>query len=129
MRSPLFVAVTFAFVLATSGMLAQTPAPVPQPVSSAAYPPGNVENGKRLFMTYYCYACHGTVAQGGSAGARLVPQPASPAALIKYVRKPTGGMPPYTSEVIPEQALIDIHAFLRAIPASPAAKNIALLNQ
>lgn len=87
----------------------------------------NAENGKRVFMAYYCYACHGTEGQGG-AGPRLVVRgTAEP--LIRYVRKPTGTMPPYTSKVISEQDLRDIDAFLRAVPASAPAKDIPLLNK
>jgi mono/diheme cytochrome c family protein len=89
---------------------------------------GNATNGKRLFMTYYCYACHGTEGQGG-AGPRLLAR-ATADPLIRYVRKPTGGnMPPYTSKVIPDQDLIDIHAYLRSIPPSPPAKTIPMLQQ
>jgi mono/diheme cytochrome c family protein len=104
---------------------AQTPAPAPQ----SAAPAGNAETGKRVFTAYYCYACHGTVGQGGSAGARIAPRPIAFAAFLRYVRKPSGGMPPYTSKVISEQELTDIYAFLRSVPAPPAAQSIALLNQ
>jgi len=70
-------------------------------------------------MTYYCYSCHGTEGQGGAADP-----------LIRDVRKPTGGnMPPYTSKVISDQDLIEIHAYLRSIPPSPAAKTLPLLQQ
>jgi mono/diheme cytochrome c family protein len=87
----------------------------------------NAENGKRLFMTYFCYACHGTEGQGG-AGPRLVAA-AAPDALIRYVRRPTGGgMPPYTSKSIADQQLRDIHAYLRSVPRSPSAKSIPILN-
>ena len=86
------------------------------------------ENGKRLFMTYYCYSCHGTEGHGG-AGPRLIAR-ATPDALIRYVRKPTGGnMPPYTTKVISDQDLIDIHAYLRSVPPSPQAKSLPLLQQ
>ena len=55
----------------------------------------SARNGKRLFMTYYCYSCHGTEGHGG-AGPRLIAR-ATPDPLIRYVRKPTGGnTPPYT---------------------------------
>jgi ubiquinol-cytochrome c reductase cytochrome c subunit len=84
------------------------------------------ENGKRLFMSYYCYACHGTEGQGG-VGPRLVAR-ATPDSLIRYVRKPSGIMPAYTSKVISEQDLRDIHAYLRSVPASPPARNIPILN-
>ena len=100
------------------------------PPGAGGFQPGgaNAENGKRLFMTYYCYACHGTEGQGG-AGPRLVAR-ATPDSLIRYVRKPTGGnMPAYTSKVIADQDLMDIHAYLRSIPPSPSAETIALLRQ
>jgi hypothetical protein len=38
-------------------------------------------------------------------------------------------MPPYTSKVVSDAELTDIHAFLRTIPTPPAAKSIPLLNQ
>jgi len=90
--------------------------------------PSPVENGKRLFMSYYCYSCHGTEGQGGAGPKILARASADP--LIRYVRKPSGGnMPPYTSQVIADQDLVDINAYLRSIPASPSAKSIALLQQ
>jgi mono/diheme cytochrome c family protein len=88
---------------------------------------GNAENGKRVFTNYYCYACHGTEGQGG-AGPRLIAR-ATADPLIRYVRKPSGVMPAYTSTVISEQDLIDIHAYLKSIPPSPPAKSIPLLQQ
>ena len=97
--------------------------------SAAAQPSvGNAENGKRLFMAYYCYSCHGTEGQGGAGPKILARATADP--LIRYVRKPTGGnMPPYTCKVIADQDLVDINAYLRSIPASPSAKSIALLQE
>jgi mono/diheme cytochrome c family protein len=89
---------------------------------------GDAANGKKLFMTYYCYSCHGTEGQGG-AGPRLIAR-ATADPLIRYVRKPTGGnMPPYTSKVIADQQLIDINAYLRSLPPSPPARSIPLLQQ
>jgi len=78
-------------------------------------------------MTYYCYSCHGTEGQGGAVRGS---SRARPPIMIRDVRKPTGGnMPPYTSKVISDQDLIDIHAYLRSIPPSPAAKTLPLLQQ
>jgi mono/diheme cytochrome c family protein len=108
-----------------SSAWAQAAAATPQ----ESAPAGNAETGKRVFTAYYCYACHGTVGQGGSAGARIAPRPIAFAAFLRYVRKPSGGMPPYTSKVISEQELTDIYAFLRSVPAPPAAQSIPLLNQ
>jgi mono/diheme cytochrome c family protein len=47
--------------------------------------------------------------------------------LSRYLRKPTGEMPPYTSKVISDQELADIYAFLQSRPHPPAAKASALL--
>ena len=118
-------AVLMTILFLAPAVRAQAPAPAPQ----AAAPAGNAENGKRVFTGYYCYACHGTAGQGGSAGARIAPRPIAFAAFLRYVRKPTGQMPPYTSKVISEQDLADIYAFLRSVPVPPAAASIPLLNQ
>jgi ubiquinol-cytochrome c reductase cytochrome c subunit len=95
----------------------------------AQTPSGNAQTGKKLFDTYGCYQCHGYLGQGAAAtGARLAPNPISFAAFSKYVRQPTGQMPPYTAKVVKDQDLADIFAFLRSVPAPPAAKGIPQLN-
>jgi mono/diheme cytochrome c family protein len=128
MTRTLFIAAAWVLSTATITVGAQRLQPsvaeARQAQPSAA---GNVDSGKRLFMNYYCYSCHGTEGQGG-AGPRLVAR-ATSESLIRYVRKPSGVMPAYTSKVISEQQLIDIHAYLRSIPPPPAAKAIPLLNQ
>lgn len=88
---------------------------------------GNAGNGKKVFLQQGCFRCHGTDGQGG-AGPRLAPNPPALAALIKYVRKPTGQMPPYTNQVS-DAELTDIRAYLATIPAPPPVKDIPLLNQ
>jgi mono/diheme cytochrome c family protein len=121
MRYP--TVVTIVLVLALSAW-SQTP-----PAGNGTTPPvpsGNAETGKRLFTEYGCYQCHGYVAQGG-AGPRLAPRPMAFAAFAKYVRVPTGQMPPYTTKVISEQQLADMYAFLRSIPEPPAADSIPIL--
>ncbi len=89
----------------------------------------DAEKGKRLFIKDGCYQCHGYQGQGGVAGARLAPRPIVLAALTAYVRHPSGQMPPYTSKVLSDADIADIHAYLSSIPASPQSKNIPLLNQ
>lgn len=89
---------------------------------------GNVENGKRLFVKDGCYECHGYAGQGG-AGVPLVPRVMSAANLIKYVRHPSGAMPPYTNKVVSDAELTDIRAFLASLPAPPPLKSIPILNQ
>jgi ubiquinol-cytochrome c reductase cytochrome c subunit len=92
-------------------------------------PAGNAKKGKELFQSYGCYQCHGREAQGGAGtGPRLAPKPIAFAALSRYVRQPTGQMPPYTSKVVSDQDLADIYAFLETQPQPPAVKSIPILN-
>ena len=104
-----------------SALMAQTPAP------NAAAPAGDAANGKKIFDKYGCYQCHDHDAKGG-AGARLAPNPVPFPVLLRYVRKPTGEMPPYTAKVVSDQELADIYAFLKTIPAPPSASGIPILN-
>jgi mono/diheme cytochrome c family protein len=95
---------------------------------AAQTPTGNAQNGKRIFDSYGCYQCHGHDAHGG-AGARLAPNPIAFERFSRYVRRPTGEMPPYTAKVVSDQELADIYAFLKTIPAPPAVKDIPILNR
>jgi hypothetical protein len=47
--------------------------------------------------------------------------------ILRYVRKPTGEMPPYTAKVISDQELTDIYAFLQSRPKPQTAKAEQLL--
>jgi ubiquinol-cytochrome c reductase cytochrome c subunit len=97
--------------------------------AQAPAPAGSAQKGKQLFQSYGCYQCHGREAQGGAGtGPRLAPKPIAFAALSRYVRQPTGQMPPYTSKVVSDQDLADIYAFLASQPNPPAAKSIPILN-
>ena len=123
------------WVLAAAGPLAagagQQAAPAPRTEGTAqqqnAPPPGNAANGRKLFVSFGCYQCHGYEAQGGSAGARLAPRPIPYAQLLKYVRHPTGEMPPFTEKVVKDSELADIYAFLRAQPPAADVDKIPLL--
>jgi ubiquinol-cytochrome c reductase cytochrome c subunit len=88
---------------------------------------GNAEKGKKIFASYGCYQCHGYMAQGG-VGPRLVARPNGFEGFSKYVRQPTGEMPPYTAKVVTDEELRDIYGFLQSIPQPPAVKSIPLLN-
>jgi ubiquinol-cytochrome c reductase cytochrome c subunit len=91
-------------------------------------PSGNAENGKRIFNKIGCYQCHGREGQGSNmTGPRIAPDPVPFDVLARYVRKPTGEMPPYTAKVVSDQELPDIYAFLQSRPHPPAAKNNPLL--
>jgi mono/diheme cytochrome c family protein len=79
-------------------------------------------NGRRLFVKFGCYECHGFEAQGGgSAGPRIGPDPPPLSALIGYVRAPAREMPPYTDKIISDKELADIFEFLKSLPHPPAA--------
>jgi mono/diheme cytochrome c family protein len=82
-----------------------------------------VANGRKLFVKYGCYECHGFEAQGGgSAGPRIGPDPVPLPALIGYVRAPAREMPPYTDKVVSDKELGDIYEFLKSLPHPAAAK-------
>jgi ubiquinol-cytochrome c reductase cytochrome c subunit len=111
-----------AVTLLAAAPLAQAPAP-----AAAAAPKGDAARGRKLYDSVGCYQCHGFVAQGGGAGPRLAPKLLPFDALSRYVRKPTGDMPPYTAKVVSDQELADIYAFLATIPQPPAVDSIPLL--
>jgi ubiquinol-cytochrome c reductase cytochrome c subunit len=96
---------------------------------STSAPPGNAQNGRKLFENYGCYQCHGREAQGGlGTGPRLGPKPIAFAQVQRYIRQPTGQMPPYTAKVVSDQDLADIYAFLQSVKQPPPVKEIPLLN-
>lgn len=74
----------------------------------------HLENGKMLFSSKGCDKCHGPDGQGEAAATKISPLPDSVVGLIKYVRKPTGKMPASAANVISDQELADIYAFLKA---------------
>jgi mono/diheme cytochrome c family protein len=99
-----------------------------QDSKSAETPAGNAENGKRLFNKIGCYECHGREGQGSTmSGPRIAPDPIPFDALLRYVRKPTGEMPPFTAKVVSDQELADIYAFLQSRPHPQPAKDNPLL--
>jgi ubiquinol-cytochrome c reductase cytochrome c subunit len=108
-------------LLIVAAVSAQTPPP-----QQNAAPAGNAVEGKKLYVSYGCYQCHGHEAQGSSAtGPRLGPRPIAFTAFSRYVRQPTGQMPPYTSKVVSDADLANIYAFVQSRPAP--ATNVPLL--
>jgi ubiquinol-cytochrome c reductase cytochrome c subunit len=110
------------WLVLVSSVLAQNPPP-----ATGDAPAGNVQNGKKIYSSYGCYQCHGYEGQGG-VGPRLAPRPTAFAAFSKYIRQPTGEMPPYTVKVVSDKEAADIYAFLQSIAPPPAANSIPLLN-
>jgi mono/diheme cytochrome c family protein len=96
-------------------------------VEARQQPTGNIENGKRNFERYACASCHG-YSGNGAVAMRVAGTPRTFESFMEYVRKPTRTMPPFATEnQIPTQALRDIFAFLKSIPAPPDPKTIPLL--
>ena len=122
-----------AFVLATAIATAQTPAtPSAEQAASAQSAPapaGDTDTGKKLYVDYGCYACHGLEGQGGAAGPRIAPQPPPLAGFTAYVRRPANQMPLYTERVVSDEDLGLIHAYLSSRPAPPPLENIPLLQE
>lgn len=89
---------------------------------------GDAANGKKLFLRDGCYECHGYAGQGGAAGARIADIGLNAKGLIAYVRAPAGQMPAYKQQVISDQELTDVWAYLQSLPKAKPAKDIPLLN-
>ena len=88
----------------------------------------SAEKGKAAFMKNGCWQCHGSVGQGGAAGAKLAPDPLPLETFVAFVRTTNRAMPPYSEAVLSNDDLADIHAYLASIPKAPDPKTIPLLN-
>jgi ubiquinol-cytochrome c reductase cytochrome c subunit len=128
-RRPTLAAVLVTFALAPGAAPAYSRAGQAAALAAAqADARGDATRGRGLYVSHGCWQCHNRAAQGSIAsGPRLAPDPIPLAAFIAYARKPTGQMPPYTTKVMSDAELTDIHAWLEAIPAPPAVSSIPLL--
>ena len=107
------------------------------PIALAAMPSqnakpgvGNADNGKQLFASAGCAACHGSLALGISElGPLITPPPFANPEFINYVRKPTGGrMRPFSKEELSDAQLGDIYAYLLSLSPSSDANTFAAAN-
>ena len=83
--------------------------------------------GKTAFIDHACWQCHGTVGQGG-AGPKLAPDPKPLEFLSIFIRHSAGTMPPYSTTILSDEDLADIHAYLKSVPKAADYKSIPLLN-
>ena len=93
-------------------------------------PAGDATRGQALYMKNLCYACHGTVGQGGDrgTGGRIAPNPFPWEAFVQQLRRPRDVMPRYTAQFASDQDLADIHAYLASIKPPRKTSEIPLLN-
>ena len=90
---------------------------------------GDADKGKIAYVKNGCYQCHGFVGQGGQAGTKLAPKPMPEEAFVNFVRTTNRAMPPYSEQILSNNDLADIYAYVASIPAGPDPKTIPLLNQ
>ncbi len=88
----------------------------------------SAEKGKVAFIKNGCWQCHGERGQGGVTGFKLAPDPIPFETLQTFVRTTNRNMPPYREEILSNDDLADIYAYLQSIPKGPDAKSIPLLN-
>jgi mono/diheme cytochrome c family protein len=89
----------------------------------------SAERGKATFMHAGCWQCHGTAGQGSIAGPKLAPDPLPFETLSAFVRTSSRAMPPFREEVLSDEDLADIYAYLQSIPPAPAPESIPLLKE
>lgn len=97
---------------------------------SPAAPPaqGDAAAGKKAYVDYVCYYCHGTVGQGSTpaVGVRIARVARSFDSFRSYVRRPSGRMSSYPPGVISDATLADVYAYLRSLPEPPKPLPAAL---
>ena len=97
--------------------LSDPPAVVAQTGAAIA----NLQTGQSMYAKAGCETCHGANGQGTAAGPRIAGTARDVPGFIAYVRKPTGTMPAQGPQSVSDQALGDIHAFLRSASNAQAA--------
>jgi mono/diheme cytochrome c family protein len=80
----------------------------------------------RPFVSYGCYQCHGYSGQGASSGPRLSAD-MSYEGFQQIVRFPYGVMPAYPRELLKDEDLRAIYAFVQSQPPAPHVKDLPLL--
>jgi len=101
-------------------------------IARAQEPAGDAANGARIYVAVGCFTCHGRAGQGGAfnyttPALAKIQWPVE--ALRAFLRVGVNDMPAYAKEVLSDQQVADIHAFLRSLPGSRSPADIPLLNQ
>ena len=88
----------------------------------------SAEKGKQEFVKHGCWQCHGYEGQGGVTGFKLAPDPIPFETLQTFVRTTNRNMPPFSEQILSNEDLGDIYAYLQSIPKGRDPKSITLLN-
>jgi ubiquinol-cytochrome c reductase cytochrome c subunit len=98
-------------------------------LGAASADAASAEKGKAAFVRHGCWQCHGYQGQGGVTGFKLAPDPIPFETLSGFVRTTNRNMPPYREEILSNDDLADIYAYLQSIPKGPDPASIPLLNE
>jgi mono/diheme cytochrome c family protein len=71
--------------------------------------------GRLLYLRYGCATCHGLASQGGVVGPNLDLEDLDREDFHPVVRRGPGGMPAFTEEILSNDDLDLIYAFLKAV--------------
>jgi mono/diheme cytochrome c family protein len=96
----------------------------------AQEPAGDAANGAKVYVAVGCFTCHGRSGQGGNfnyATPVLAKIQWPVEALRAFLRVGVNDMPAYSKEVLSDQQVADIHAFLRSLPGPRAAAEVPQL--
>jgi mono/diheme cytochrome c family protein len=97
----------------------------------AQEPTGDAANGQKIYVAVGCFTCHGRSGQGGNfnyATPVLAKIQWPVEALRAFLRVGVNDMPAYAKEVLSDQQIGDIHAFLRSLEGSRSPADIPQLN-
>ena len=97
----------------------------------AQEPVGDAANGAKVYAAVGCFTCHGRSGQGGNfnyATPVLAKIQWPVEALRAFLRIGVNDMPAYSKEVLSDQQVSDIHAFLRSLPGPRPTAEIPQLN-
>jgi mono/diheme cytochrome c family protein len=123
-----FVAAAAALVICASAFLAPS-AGAQQSSGQQAAPQGDAKAGQTVYLADGCWECHGSVAQGGAiTGPRLASTALPFDAVLQQLRTPQNAMPPYEASILSDAEAANIYAWLKSLPAAPAASSIPLLS-
>ena len=87
----------------------------------------SAEKGKSEFVQHGCWQCHGYQGQGG-VGPKLAPNPIPFDTLSNFVRTTSRQMPPFSKQILSDEDLADIYAYLQSVPKGADPGSIPLLN-